>query len=101
MIEPIRPPDSPGQFFIGVTLGLSLLLGSGLVLLVVLFSLLKTPILVEGATLLSGPLMILVAAFLARKQSFSYWVGVLAILVPGLLFGLWVLLLLTLAGQNR
>jgi hypothetical protein len=36
--------------------------------------------------------MVVIATLVARRQSFAYWIGVLSVLMPGLLSGVWLLL---------
>ncbi|WP_287127821.1 hypothetical protein [Candidatus Cyanaurora vandensis] len=94
----LPPPNSPGQFFLGVILGFGLLLGAGLGLLLALVTLNSLgQAVILGLVVVLGPLMTLSLTFVARKQSFSYWAGALTMLVPGLLLGVLGVLAATLA----
>ncbi len=78
----------------GFGIALALALGWG-VLLIGVGAGLRTndPIVIGILALIFGPLFLIGVILLARKQSFSYWVGACTILIPSLLS--WAALLLT------
>jgi len=91
-----RPANSPGQYFAGLALGLSLLLGSGLVLLV---AGIQNNNNLGLELLFCGPVMLLVALLFTRSRSLAYGVGLLTALGPGLLFGVFLFLSLLLSHR--
>jgi len=95
---PTRPADSPGQFFLGVALALALLVGAGLILLLGV-TVTQDVTLVGWFFFGLGPLMVGLLVLFARKQSASYWFGGLSTLVPGLLWGLLILVLATFSSR--